>query len=229
MHNPFRLIPAYLALCLLVSACLPAESPEEINARIATSVVMTVAAQNQIGTSVALTVDAQRPIMTSPTATLGATATPNPTLTPLPTATPFVSSSGGGGGSGGSSGSGGGSSSTPRYACAWVGQKPNDGYKVNPEVSFDVVWTVKNTGTKPILVSESYLTRIGGDPISPTPNLFLASDLKPGKTVNFRIEVQSPVLYDNDEHIFITVWALVVNGTKLCKVDFGMRVQRPPW
>ncbi|OGO23068.1 MAG: hypothetical protein A2Y54_04750 [Chloroflexi bacterium RBG_16_51_16] len=227
MQNPFRLIPALLAFILFVSACAPSESPEEVEARIATSVAMTVAAQGQVGTSVAQTLTAQSTPLASPTSTLRVTSTPIQTFTPLPTATPFTSSGGGGGGGGG--GGSGGSSSTTSYACAWVGQKPNDGYKVNPEVSFDVVWTVKNTGTKPILVSESYLSRTGGDPISNTPNLFLAENLKPGKTVNFRIEVQSPVLFDNDEHIFITVWSLIVNGTKLCKVDFGMRVQRPPW
>src|SRR5690242_5119312 len=56
-----------LASAALLSACAPAQptqNPEEIQAQVATSVAMTVAAQNQMGTFVAQTVEAGQPAAT---------------------------------------------------------------------------------------------------------------------------------------------------------------------
>ncbi len=82
-----------LGVIFLLSSCAPgqaAQSPEEIQAQVGTSVAMTVDAQNQMGTAVALTVAAQAPAATE---TLTPTTIPLevPTLTPIfDTATPFV-------------------------------------------------------------------------------------------------------------------------------------------
>lgn len=147
---PLRLAATMLAIALLV-ACAPGEpvpSAEEIQAAVNTSVAETMEAQGQIATSVALTVAAREAEAAAalPTATLSPTMTPLPTLTPvLATATPFdvASSSGSSGGGGG----GGSSSGAGAYACGVVSKRPRDNTEFRRTNTFDVKFTIVNTGT----------------------------------------------------------------------------------
>lgn len=149
LSNLLRLTSALLAIVLL-AACAPGEvppSPEDIEATVNAAVALTMEAQGQIATSVAMTVAAQE--------TESARALPTPTLVPpeplptatpiLPTATPFAitpSSSGGGGGGGG------GGSSTAKNACdPDLGKRPFDNSVFRPGDSFDIKFTIMNTGT----------------------------------------------------------------------------------
>jgi hypothetical protein len=132
-----------ILLVFLVVACLPAQSPEQIQAQIETSVAQTVAAQKQIEDAVAMTVAAQNAQATS-TETATPTNTPLsfPTLTPIVfTVTPLPPPSSGGGGGGGSVGK-------ADYACDIIHQRPYDNSEFNPGDDFDVKWTILNTGTK---------------------------------------------------------------------------------
>lgn len=152
---PMKTMFVLVVVGLLV-ACAPGQeppSPEEIQAAIDTAVAQTMEAEGRIATSVAMTVAAQDAETAAAAAALP-TATPVPpeplpTLTPiLPTATPFTadSSSGGSGGSGGSSG--GGSSGAGDYACGVVGKSPRDNTEFRRTNTFDVKFTIVNTGTK---------------------------------------------------------------------------------
>lgn len=152
LSNQLRLTFATLVIVLLV-ACAPGEEPpsaEEVQAAIDTAVAQTMAAEGKIATSVALTVEVQEPQAAPalPTATL-VPPQPLPTLTPiLPTATPLgiTSSSGGGSGSGGG---GGGGSSTSELSCdPDLGKRPFDNTVFNPGETFDIKFTIMNTGTK---------------------------------------------------------------------------------
>jgi hypothetical protein len=103
-------------------------------------------AQGQIATAVALTVAAQD---TAAAAALP-TATPSPfalpTLTPvLASATPFPTntSSGGGGGGGG-----GGGSSTYKFSCDIIRQRPIDNTEFKRQNTFDVTFAILNNGTE---------------------------------------------------------------------------------
>jgi hypothetical protein len=134
-----------MALWVILAACAPAQSPEQIQGVIETSVAMTVQAQNDMGTSVAATLTAQAPL---PSATATPTLVPLflPTLTPIldpSTATAFVVQPSGGGGGGG----GGGSAPKAKYSCTFSEVKPLiNVFKLDN--SFDVVWIITNTGTK---------------------------------------------------------------------------------
>jgi hypothetical protein len=139
MQKPYHVLSTLLALTLLLGACAPGISPQEINARVSTSVALTVAAQGQIGTAVAQTVAAQNP---PATATLAPTFTPFPAFTPLATSTRFVTSGGGGGGGGG------GATHKYEYACDIIHQRPFDNSVYNKGTDFDIKWTIVNTGTK---------------------------------------------------------------------------------
>lgn len=235
MFKSTKAIMILLTLALFLGACIPAanqtdipqvqntQSLIDIESQINTSVAQTIEAQNQIGTFVAQTVEAQA----SPTST--ATPFSIPTFTPFVIETATVKVSGGGGSSGGGGGGGGsgsGGAGSPTYDCALVSQKPRDGaYIYRPGDSFDVVWTIKNTGTNDIPAT-AYYQYIGGTNMSPTGVLVLGVVVKPGNTASLRIEVIAPAVTGTDKKQFTMQWALIVKGNKICKPYISIFVQK---
>ena len=144
-----RILFSALALMILLSACQPAQPTQngvDVDNQVATSVALTVAAQNaQTQAAVSPT-----PVVTNttlPTQTeAGVVASPTPleTATALSTATaiviPATSVSGGGGG--------GGSSTQKEFACDTIRRRPLDNTSFRPGDRFDIKWTIVNTGTK---------------------------------------------------------------------------------
>jgi hypothetical protein len=136
------------ALIVLLSACqptAPTQNAIDIENQVATSVALTVAAQN------ALTQSAVSPTpavtnTTLPTQTEVGVPSPTPlaTSTALPTATAVVvatSVSGGGGG-------GGTTTQDDGYSCDSIRRRPLDNTVFRPGDPFDIKWTIVNTGTK---------------------------------------------------------------------------------
>jgi hypothetical protein len=143
-----RLVSMLLAIVMLAAcapATVPTPSPEEIEGQVATSVAMTIEAQGQIATSVAQTVAAQA---TGTAAAAPPTETPSPlpppTLTPvLASATPFPTT----GSSSGSGGSGGGGTTTYKFSCDIIRQRPIDNTEFLRTNTFDVSFAILNNGT----------------------------------------------------------------------------------
>lgn len=134
-----------ISTAFLAAACLPGQSPQEVQAQVETAVAQTMEAQQQIENSVAATVQAQN-ALASPTVAFTPTLTSTPilfpTLTPIvSTATPIPVSSGGGGG-------GGGGVSKAAYSCDIIHQRPFDNSEIIHGGDFDIKWTILNTGTK---------------------------------------------------------------------------------
>ena len=136
-----------MAAIILLSACQPAaptQNPEDAANHVATSVALTVAAQNaQTQAAVTPTVEATN--TTLPTQTEeGSVASPTPleTSTPLATATAIAlpTSSGGGGG--------GGTTTQREYSCDTIRRRPLDNTSFRPGDTFDIKWTIVNTGTR---------------------------------------------------------------------------------
>jgi Ig-like domain-containing protein len=132
---------------ILFTACQPAPptpDPSDVEDQVATSVALTVSAQNaQTQAAVSPT-----PVVTNttlPTQTEeGVVASPTPleTATGLPTVTamaPPTSVSGGGGG---------GTTTKREYACDTIRRRPFDNTSYRPGDTFDIKWTIVNTGTK---------------------------------------------------------------------------------
>jgi hypothetical protein len=237
MYKPSKAIFVLLTLALLLGACLPGQQPAQqvqntqpslidVQAQISTSVAQTIEAQNQIGTFVAQTVEAQ--------------PSPIPTATLIPTFTPFAlttvtitpwAGGGAGGGGGGSGGGGGGSSGSggpgsPQYDCDVVAQKPRDGDRIwRPGTSFDVVWTLKNTGTKKI-PADAYFVYRDYTNFSPTPGFVIGHTVAPGDTFSVRVEAVAPSVSGTDKEQFTMRWMLVVLGNKICNPYIGIFVQR---
>lgn len=146
--NQLRLASILLAVMLLAACApqaIPTTAPEVIEEQVATSVAMTIEAQGQIATSVAGTVAAQA----TGTAIAAPTETPSPlpppsTPTPvLASATPFATSTS----SGGSGGSGGGGTTSLKFSCDIIRQRPIDNTEFKRTNTFDVTFTILNNGT----------------------------------------------------------------------------------
>ena len=138
-----RFLFSALAMIFAISACAPAQptqSPEDIENQVATSVALTVAAQNA-QTQAALSAVPPATNTTLPTQTEAVVASPTPILpTATNTAVVLPTSSGGGGG--------GGTTVKPEYACNPFPRLPRDNTIFRPNDTFDIRWTIVNTGTK---------------------------------------------------------------------------------
>ncbi len=145
MHSSTKKILFFaVALITLLSACSPAQptqSASDISNQVGTAVALTVEAQNSIGTHVAETVGPMATNTMLPTQTEAVLIPPTetPTVIVLPTST-TASSSGGGGG--------GGTTVKPDYACNPFPRKPRDNTVFKPNDTFDISWTIVNTGKK---------------------------------------------------------------------------------
>ena len=133
----------FVTLALILTACLPGQSPVDIQSQVNTAVAQTLEARQQIEDSVAQTVAAQNLLFT-PTAesTQPPTNTPLafPTLTAIiPTVTVFPVNP---------PSSGGGTSYQADYACDIINSKPRDNTEYNKGAKFDIKWTIVNTGKK---------------------------------------------------------------------------------
>ncbi len=141
-----KILLGALAVIVLLSACQPAvptQDPEDAANQVATSVALTVAAQNA-QTQAAVTPTAEATNTTLPTQTEeGAVASPTPleTATSLATATAIVlpTSSGGGGG---------GTTTQREYSCDTIRRRPLDNTSFRPGDTFDIKWTIVNTGNR---------------------------------------------------------------------------------
>lgn len=135
--KPNKLISLLLAAVFALSACTPQAAPATVDANeIAGQVMTAVAATVAVGQT--QTQAAQ------PTATFTFTPAPPTEMAILPTATPFViptsTRSSSGGGSGGAA--------TYSYSCdPDISKRPRDNAAFKPGDSFDVKWTIVNTGT----------------------------------------------------------------------------------
>lgn len=236
MYQPSRAIFVIAIVALILGACAPAaqqtQAPQaqntaagivDVQSQIGTSVALTIEAQNQIGTLVAQTMEAQATPTAAPSATL------IPTITPftLATATNTPWASGGiGGGSGGGGGGSTGPSNNGPYDCSVVRQKPYDGDRIwAPGSSFDVVWTIKNVGTKKI-PADAYFTYIGGEAMSPTGGFMIGSEVPVGEKIDLRVEVTAPNVSGTEKEQFTMQWALIVAGVKICRPYIAIFVQK---
>lgn len=137
-----KILFAAVAMIFVLSACAPAQptqNPADVANQVATAVALTVAAQNA-------ETQAAASLVPEPTNTMLPTQTEAapPSPTPIPaTATavvlPTTVSSGGGGG---------GTTVKAEYACNPFPRTPRDNTVFKPGDSFDIKWTIVNTGTK---------------------------------------------------------------------------------
>ncbi len=187
MHPSTRkILFSAMATIFLLSACLPAaratQSPADIEQQVQTAVALTVAAQNaQTQAAQPLLPEATNTML--PTQTLEAVPSPTPIVIPTFTASPVSSSGGGGGGSGGSVLSTG-------WSCDSIRRRPFDNTVFKPDKTFDIKWTIVNTGTKTMVKGLDLKYNSGTHLTSTT--LVELPELKPGDQYEVDFDAVAP-------------------------------------
>ena len=192
-----RVLFSITAVIFLITACAPAaaatQDPALVQQVIEQSVALTVAAQN------AQTLEAQALIVPSntplPTQTEAAAPTPLiPTATPFVIVPPTLAPVTGGGG--------GGTTTKAEFACDVIHQRPFDDTTFKPGDTFDVKWTILNTGTKTWRKGLD-LKYLSGPKMTATANIELP-EMKPGDQFNIVLDATAPT----DKGTKVMVWVL---------------------
>ena len=209
-YSAKRILFAALTVIFLLAACAPAPAPTldpvDVANQVATSVALTVAAQN-------LDTAEAAPIVTDtavPTATLVLVDTPTPiqpTATPLVLASPTLVP-----------GSGGGVSlPRPEFSCDTIRRRPFDNTVFQPNERFDIKWTIVNNGTKTILAGRD-LKYSNGEKLMPDVIVELP-ELEPGEQFEVNFDAVAPAR----EGTYVMVY--VVEGP-LCFPYTSIKVER---
>jgi hypothetical protein len=182
-----KILLSVMALIFLLSACQPAQptqNPSDIADQVATSVALTVAAQNAL-TQAAPTLVPQATNTTLPTQTeVGALPSPTPilpTVTSIVLTPPTAVSSGGGGG---------GTTTRPQYACNPFPRLPRDNTIFRPNDSFDIKWTIVNTGTRTMQAGLDL--KYDDGPQLTTTTLVELPELEPGDSTTVTFDAVAP-------------------------------------
>lgn len=168
------------AMAAILAACAPAQPVTvDVQSQVATSVAATVGAQGDMAAAVASTLTAQAPAATA-TASPTAITLNLPTVDPaIPTVTPFVVVPP----------SGGGSTTQPLYGCSFAELKPRIN-QFKPGDPFDIVWWIKNTGSKD-WPSKKDLDYLSGTKFTTTMGVELPP-LKSGETTTVSFDANAP-------------------------------------
>ena len=194
-----RVLFFVMAVIFLLTACAPAASaptqdPALVQQLIQQSVALTVAAQS------AQTTAAQAVVVASntPLPTQTNSAAPSPTSL-IPTATPFVIVPAT---NAPVSGGGGVVTTKPLYACDIIHQRPFDDTTFKPGDTFDVKWTIVNTGTKTWRKGLD-LKYLSGPKMTSTASIELP-EMKPGDQFNVVLDGTAPL----DKGTKVMVWVI---------------------
>lgn len=198
-----RVLFFLLAGMLLLAACAPAPAPTQDPAEV----------QRQIQEAVALTVSAQsaqteqaQALIPEPTNTPLPTQTeavpPTPTSL-IPTATPFVvvpppttaPSTGGGSGF---------TPVKPEYACDVIHQRPYDDTVYKAGATFDIKWTIVNTGTKSWVKGLDLKYNYGPEMTAPGDSPVELPEMKPGDQFEVILDATAP----NEQGTQVMNWML---------------------
>jgi hypothetical protein len=108
------------------------------------------------------------------------------------------------------------------YGCTFVSQTPKDWAKLKPRQSFDMVWTVRNSGSAVWHGSSTKLAYVGGKKMQTNGSEFaLGSDVGRGKKTNLTVDMVAP----RAKGTYSTLWALFAGNTRFCKVTLTITVR----
>ncbi|MBI5822477.1 MAG: hypothetical protein HZB18_00465 [Chloroflexi bacterium] len=181
------------ALVFLVTACLPAQNPQELESMVNTAVAQTREAEQ--------TVIAQTPSST-PTTVEEATQTPTETPAAFPTFTftpvipiitlPPINPT-----------STRRPSQQAEYACNAISRKPFDNTEFNKGAKFDIKWTIVNIGTKtwPAGVDVKYYS---GSKMATTTRFEIPVQMKPNDTYVMNLDAVAP----DKKGFYVMTWAV---------------------
>lgn len=218
-----RIFP--LALVILLAACSPA-APAQTTPTVDANMIYTAAAQTvqaQLTQSAALTPSATAtqeatatlsiPTADSslPTLALPGSSTQSSTVQPIATLTPIGLTTQ--------------SVNPPASAKVfqWISNDPADGTVINAGTKFDIVWTVKNTGTTAWNTSYSY-AYFSGDKYFDHLRYNLKDTVNAGATVKVIVDATAPT----KSGTYYTWWKMVNDqGQNIGDMDLKITVVQP--
>lgn len=223
MHSKKTMILSlFVALTLLLSACNalgpqaaptidPAAAQATLDA-VASMALETIAFQ-LTGTAMAMPTD-------TPTPTFEPTATYTPTIEPTPTQIPPTSTN-----------TRVPATATPTFtptpgdiACQVVSISPAAGSKLKTNEDFDMVWTVKNIGTKNWDVGTLDLKYDSGEKMQRYADIFDINTLvESGKELKLIVDMGMP----SSTGSYTATWKLLYNGSTLCTLPISLTAVSP--
>lgn len=108
------------------------------------------------------------------------------------------------------------------YGCTWIKQTPKDWTYMRPRQSFDIVWTVLNSGSTVWHGSSTKLAYVGGTKMQTHGDEFaLGGDVGRGKKTKLTVDMIAP----RAKGTYSTLWALFAGNTRYCKVTLTITVR----
>ena len=108
------------------------------------------------------------------------------------------------------------------YSCTLLKQSPGDWFDMKPRQSFDISWTVQNTGA----VWHSGQTRfayVGGAKMQTKGDSFIfGQDVGRGGKTKLTVDMEAP----KTPGVYSTLWAIYAGNTRFCKVTVTISVTR---
>ena len=108
------------------------------------------------------------------------------------------------------------------YGCTLVAQTPKDWTRMRPRQSFDIVWTVRNSGSAIWHANSTKLAYVGGTKMQTNGSEFsLGNDVGRGKKSKLIVDMIAP----RAKGTYSTLWALFAGNTRFCKVTLSITVR----
>lgn len=116
-------------------------------------------------------------------------------------------------------------SSTAGYSCQLIAQKPEDWRVMRSRTTFDVQWTLKNTGSKVWGIHGVDVKFRGGFPVGTKihtgPDLFdLPKKVGPGQRITLLMDMTAPKKNGD----YVDNWGLYLGSTVFCKFYIALSV-----
>jgi len=193
IQKTLRPLSVLMGMVILLAGCGPgASAPDRtmVAELIQTSVALTIAAEHVAAGNVSPSLSLETQETLTPTETL----IPTTTFTPSPTFTPFVFAPT-------SSGSSGGVIQAD-YACEVWPYKPHDNTVFKRNESFDIVWTITNSGSKKW--DAGFDLRYLSGPQMTATTIVSLPEIKPGEDITVRFDANAP----NEKGFHVMTWKI---------------------
>lgn len=107
------------------------------------------------------------------------------------------------------------------YGCTLVRQTPNDWVKMESRESFDVYWTVQNTGGAVWHANATKFAYVGGTKFQTRGDAFrINNDVGRGQKIKLGVDMVAPKSLGT----YSTLWALYSGNTRFCRVTLVLTV-----
>jgi hypothetical protein len=114
-------------------------------------------------------------------------------------------------------------SASSEYACTLVSQSPKDYTKMKTRQSFDMQWSVKNSGSHVWYANWVPFKYIWGAKMQTHGDTYsLPSDVGKGKKVNLVVDMEAP----KTQGIYSITWGLFTSAKPFCRVTLTIGVSR---